>query len=130
MLGRPVEKRIDEELLREVYPLLRETAQRMLRGERQGHTRQPTALVHEFFIRMFGKVPEGAQSAQGFLRLAAHQMRQVLIDYGRRRSSVKRGGEFSRVPLFDSHECPEVDWDSSVDLNQALDRLGEFDSRA
>ena len=120
----------NENLIRAVYPELREIAARLLRGERDDHTLQRTALVHEAFIRLFGRSPDQTLSAQNFLGLAAHQMRQILIDYGRKRHAQKRGGEFSRVPLFDANLSAARDEDSLLALNEALDRLGEIDSRA
>ena len=119
-----------EELIREVYPQLRETARRLLRAERQGHTLQPTALVHETFLKLFGKVPDTALVPQRFLALAAHQMRQVLIDYARRHNSQKRGSEFSRIPLLDAEVCLPGGFDSLTALNEVLDRLGACDPRS
>ncbi len=119
-----------EELVREVYPQLREMARRFLRSEREGHTLQPTALVNEAFLKLFGKVPDSAVTPQAFLALSAHQMRQVLVDYARRRNSQKRGGDQTQVPLFDTHATLQGDLDSLTDLNDALERLGKLDGRA
>jgi RNA polymerase sigma-70 factor (ECF subfamily) len=126
----PLEGQTTEELIRQVYPQLRETARWLLRSERVGHTLQPTALVHETFLRMLGKVPAAARTPKAFLALAAHQMRQILIDYGRRRNSQKRGGDWLRVPMLDADTDPPRDTDSFTDLNEALERLGGVDPRA
>jgi RNA polymerase sigma factor (TIGR02999 family) len=120
----------NDNLIRAVYPELREMAARLLRRERVDHTLQRTALVHEAFIRLFGQRPGQTLSTQNFLGLAAHQMRQILIDYGRKHNSQKRGGEFARVPLFEADPSTARDEDSLLALNEALDLLGKIDSRA
>ena len=117
-------------LLRAVYPELRAIAARLLDGERDGHTLQPTALVHEAFVRLFGRCPDGSVSPQKFLAIAAHQMREVLIDWGRKHHARKHGGEFARVPLFEADCCVDRDEDALLGLNRALDRLGAIDPRA
>ena len=119
-----------EELVKELYPQLTEMARRFLRSERDGHTLEPTALVNEAFLKLFGKVPDCALTPTAFLALAAHQMRQVLVDYARKRNSQKRGGDQTQVPLFDTHPSFHVDLDSLTDLNDALERLGKLDARA
>src|ERR1700730_14332688 len=108
----------NENLIRAVYPELREMAARLLRRERDGHTLQRTALVHEAFIRLFGRRPDQTLSAQNFLALAANQMRQILIDYGRKHHSQKRGGEFARVPLFEADSSTARDEHSLLALNE------------
>ncbi len=126
-----IESRTEDDLIREVYPQLRETARRLLRSEREGHTLQPTALVHETFLRLFGKIPNTANTPQTLLALAAHQMRHVLIDYARKHKSQKRGGDFSRVPLFDSLRTTDgEDIHALTGLNEALELLGRTDARA
>lgn len=119
-----------EALIREVYPELREMAGCLMRRERAGHTLQRTALVHETFIRLFGVHPGGTTSVRSFLALAAHQMRNILIDYARRHRSLKAGGGYSRVPLFEVEDGRAQDADALLALNEALDRLGELDERA
>jgi RNA polymerase sigma factor (TIGR02999 family) len=125
-----VEQETTENLIRAVYPELREMAARLLRRERRDHTLQRTALVHETFIRLFGKHPEQSLSAKNFLALAAHQMRLILIDHGRKHRSQKRGGEYDREPLFEGDHRFVRDEDSLLALNEALERLGKLDSRA
>jgi RNA polymerase sigma-70 factor, ECF subfamily len=119
-----------EHLIRAVYPELREMASRLLRRERENHTLQRTALVHEAFIRLFGGRPVDGISPQALLARAAHQMRQILIDYGRKHRSQKRGGGWARVPLYEVDPSFTRDEDSLLALNQAVDRLGKLDPRA
>jgi RNA polymerase sigma-70 factor, ECF subfamily len=123
--------RSDEELVSAVYYELREMAGGLLRRERRNHTLQRTALVHEAFVRLLGRGAHHTGSVEVFLRCAAHQMRLILIDYGRRRQAVKRGGDLVRVPLWESESgAPAPDEDTLLALDEALNRLGEFDFRA
>ena len=119
-----------ENLIRAVYPELREMAGRLLRDERNNHTLQRTALVHEACIRLLGMRPNRALAAQDLIALAVHQMRRVLVDYGRKHLAQKRGGEFTRVPLFEAECSFPRDEDSLLALDEALDRLGRLDARA
>jgi len=120
----------NEALVIAVYQELREMAARLLRRERDDHALQRTALVHEAFIRLFGTRPGAAVSQQHFLALAAHQMRLILIDYGRRHNSEKRGGKASRVPLFEAESGDAAGSDALLALDEALGRLGKIDPRA
>jgi RNA polymerase sigma-70 factor, ECF subfamily len=75
-----------------VYEELRRIAEGQLRRERPGHTLQPTALVHEVYVRMLGQEQSGYQDRAHFLAIAAHAMRRILIDHARGRNAAKRGG--------------------------------------
>lgn len=121
---------VSEDLIKAAYPELREMAARLLRRERDDHTLQRTALVHEAFIRLFGIKPEDMSSQENFLALAAHLMRQILVDYARKHGAKKRGGEFGRVPLFEADMYADRDEDSLFALDEALERLGRIDERA
>lgn len=81
-----------------VYPELRRIAARRLRGEREGHTLQPTALVHEAYLRLAGQQP-GKQwkDRAHFFAVAAHVVRAVLVDHARARRAIKRGS--GEVPM-------------------------------
>ena len=114
----------------EFYAELKVIAEHLLRGERANHTLQRTALVHETFLRFFGKRSIKELDVHTLLPLAAHQMRQVLVDYGRKRRAKKRGGDLVRVPLFESDHSIVRDEDSFLALNEALEELGKLDPRA
>lgn len=118
------------EPLSDFYAELKEIAGHLLRGERDNHTLQRTALVHEAFLRLFGKRGIRDLDRQAFLPLAAHQMRQVLVDYGRKRQAKKRGGGLMRVSVLESDHGFVRDEDSFLALNEALDELGKLDPRA
>jgi len=117
-----------DELLPAVYHELHRLAVRQLANERSDHTLQPTALVNEAYIRLFGDQTPDAQDRRHFIGIAARVMRQVLVDYARKRTSRKRDGGIL-VPLLD--EEPNVaTTDASADLmsiDAALDRLGVED---
>ena len=99
-----------------------------MQGERTGHTLQPTALVHEAFLRL---VPEGgAPQLEGrahFLRVAARAMRRILVDHARARDADKRGGGRRPVALDDVLEAfAERDLDV-LELSDAVEKLGAVD---
>lgn len=111
-----------------VYDALRAQADRALRGQVQGHTLQPTALVHEAYVRLAEQPGAGGQNREHFFALAALVMRNVLVDHARARLRAKRGGERERVTLGDAMgvETPERGVDV-LDLDEALTRLAARD---
>src|SRR5450432_3264096 len=116
--------------LSEFYADLKVIAGHLLRRERANHTLQRTALVHETFMRLFEKRSVKDFDFSALLPIAARQMRQVLVDYGRRRQAIKRGGDMVRAPLFQSDHSIVRDEDSFLALNEALEELGKLDPRA
>jgi RNA polymerase sigma factor (TIGR02999 family) len=116
-----------DSLLPIVYQELRRLAASYLRRERPGQTLQPTALVHEAYLRLLKDRPERWQNRAHFCAIAAHSMRQILIERARARNALKRGGGGARVTL---DEALVAGQDPSVDilaLDQALDRLQALD---
>jgi RNA polymerase sigma-70 factor, ECF subfamily len=87
-----------DELLPLVYQELRRLAQNELRRDRSGHTLQPTALINEAFLRLFGAAPPSFKDRAHFFGVMARVMRQVLVDYARARRAQKRGGGL-RIPF-------------------------------
>lgn len=112
-----------------VYEELRRVAAAALRRERADHTLQPTALVHEAFLRLAG-VPASQWRDRGhFVAIAARVMRQILVDHARGRHALKRGSADVRVPL-DGLDVPAASTDVDlVALDDALQRLAELDER-
>ena len=100
----------DQEALQALIPLvyqeLRRLAHHYLRAERPGHTLQSTALVHEAFLRLVDQSPVQFQNRAHFLAVAAKLMRQILVDYARRRRAAKRGPEY-KVELDESFDVPQ-----------------------
>lgn len=118
------------QLVEAVHGELRRLAQRHMRRERLDHTLQPTALVHEAYLRLFPGRRVEWKDHEHLLRSAARAMRRILVDHARRRNRAKRGGEFDRIPLdssaaFVSDEQPAI----LLALDEALTRLKELDPR-
>jgi RNA polymerase sigma factor (TIGR02999 family) len=118
-----------EELLRRVYDELKRVAAAQLRGERSGHTLQPTALVHEAFMRLLGQTRVDWRDRTHFFGIAAAMMRRVLVDHARARLADKRahqrvtltgGAEVFTDPAFADESLPP---ERLLDLDRALDRL-------
>ena len=112
-----------------VYDELRRQARLQLRRERAGHTLQPTALVHEAFLRLVEQSRAQWQNREQFFAVAGRAMRRVLVDHARARAAVKRGDGRTLVAL---DEAPEPAAAAGVDvlvLDQVLDRLAAIDPR-
>jgi len=117
-----------EQLLPLVYHQLRALAEHYLRDERPGHTLQPTALVHEAYVRLVG--PPGAdwKDRAHFFAVAARAMRQILVDYARARGAAKRGGAQARVPLDQLEQTAGQRDEYLVALDDALSDLTVLDA--
>jgi RNA polymerase sigma factor (TIGR02999 family) len=118
--------RAREELVPIVYEELRRLAHHYMRGEREGHTLQTTALVNEVYLRLAGIETLQWRDRTHFFAMAATLMRRVLVDYARQRRREKRGGGVSITSLDDNAAAPEAAVDI-VALDQALERLAAFD---
>ena len=116
-----------DSLLPIVYQELRRLAAGYLRRERPGQTLQPTALVHEAYLRLMKDRPGRWQNRAHFCAIAAHSMRQILIERARARGAAKRGGARQRITL---DEGLVAGGDRSIDLvalDEALQRLAAID---
>lgn len=112
-----------------VYTELRAIADRVLRQHRSGQTLQPTALVHEAYLKLTDRNTVGQDDRAAFMRVAASAMRQVLVDHARARNAAKRGGGWQRVTLDGVGSGPRVQPVDVLAINEALDRLAELDER-
>jgi RNA polymerase sigma factor (TIGR02999 family) len=110
-----------------VYAELRRVASRQLRAERTGHTLQPTALVHEAYVRLVGQRQVDWRNRTHFFGVAAQVMRRVLVDHARRRHASKRGGEVERLSIDPAADTVAADETPILDLDRALQRLKEMD---
>jgi RNA polymerase sigma factor (TIGR02999 family) len=97
--------------------------------ERPGHTLQPTALIHEAWLRLVQQGQPDWQSRSQFFAFAAHLMRQILVDHARKKRTAKRAGGERRVPLSESVAVTEQRSVDLIVLDDALTRLAEFDYR-
>jgi RNA polymerase sigma factor (TIGR02999 family) len=116
-----------EEVVPLVYAELRRIARIRLSAERAGHTLQPTALVHEVYVRLVDQREVDWQSRAHFLGVVARVMRRILVDHARRHGARKRGDGAQCVPLdevTDVAAAPEV---PVLALDLALERLGTID---
>jgi RNA polymerase sigma-70 factor, ECF subfamily len=116
-------------LLPIVYAELRRLAASYLRRERPGHTLQPTALVHEAYVRLMDQRQIDWSNRAQFMGLAAVMMRRVLVNHARDRVADKRGGGAEHVPLTLAGEGIGAEEVNLLDLHDALDRLSESDPR-
>src|SRR6187402_58242 len=117
-----------DSLLPVVYQELRRLAASYLRREKAGQTLQPTALVNEAYLKLLKDRPERWQNRAHFSAIAAHSMRQILIERARARGAQKRGGAQPRVTLDEGlvgSESPSFDL---VALDEALGRLEQIDA--
>ena len=117
-----------------VYERLRRIAHRQLRAEPVGHTLSTTALVHEAYLKLVDQTRAEWQDRGHFFAVASGAMRRILVDYARRYRAARRGGGEDGAPVrpisLDNTEIPAAERaDALVALDEALERLGEFDAR-
>jgi RNA polymerase sigma factor (TIGR02999 family) len=114
-----------DQLLELVYGELRALATHKMAQEKQGQTLQPTALVHEAWLRLVGSETPNFQNRAHFFSAAAEAMRRILIDRARRRRTQRHGGGYERVNLDDCDlAAPQAD-DELLAVNDALDQLSK-----
>ncbi len=118
-----------EKLMALVYDDLRKLAAWQLQSERSDHTLQPTALVHEVYLKLAAQNPIEWQSKTHFFALAAQVMRHILVDYARTRQRDKRGGSFSKISLEDALNLNAPSDPELIALDDALNALSEKDPR-
>lgn len=113
------------------YGELHQIAENLMRSERAGHTLQPTAIVHEAYVRLVGKGQAVEWTSRAhFFGAAARAMRQVLVDHARKRAASKRGGGLQRVTLDERLGGGAEHEHEILALNQALEVLASQDERA
>ncbi len=111
------------------YAELRRLADGYLRRERPDHTLQPTALVHEAYVRLVGQDQPDYRNRAHFFGVAAQLMRQILVDHARTRNAGKRGGGEAKIPLESVADASSTDPAVFLDLDDALRRLEQQDAR-
>lgn len=119
-----------DDLMPLVYDELHRQASRYLRNERQGHTLQTTALIHEAYLKLIGINQIEWQNRAHFFAIASTAMRRILVDYARERKREKRGGIAENLPLTEALQISSNE--KSVDLialDEALNRLAKLDER-
>ena len=112
-----------------VYNELRRLAARCLQRERENHTLQATALVHEAYIKLTAQRSARWQNRAQFFALAAQAMRRLLVDYARTQQRIKRGGKQQKVPLDEAVLVSPDGTDQLIALHESLSRLEKLDPR-
>ena len=117
-----------DELIPLVYEDLRRVAAGYMRQEAAGHALQPTALVHEAYVRLIDQKQVKWRNRAHFFGVAAGMMRRILVDHARRRRADKRGGDWERVTLEENDVAAEGPREIDVlTLHDSLERLATFD---
>jgi RNA polymerase sigma factor (TIGR02999 family) len=114
----------------EVYEELRLIAEGYLRRERPDHTLEPTALVHEAFLKLSSQSRLAANDRTHFLAIAAGAMRQILVDHARATQALKRGGGWQRISVSEAISEASQGSEDLLVLDSALQKLAEEDERA
>ena len=118
-----------DELTPLVYQELRQRARNYLRQERPDHTLQPTALIHEVYMRLIGENPPEWKDRAHFFAIASRGMRQILVDHARRKGAGKRGSGVADVSLEEALVPAQADDSNLLALDEALSQLAKFDER-
>lgn len=118
-----------DELIPVVYDALKRIARHQLRADGASTTLSTTELVHEAFLKLAGGNTSDWESRAHFFGAASRAMREVLVDFARRRHATKRGGGLERVSLGDGDGALEIELDEIMELDAALERLGAVEPR-
>ncbi|HED64162.1 MAG TPA: RNA polymerase subunit sigma-70 [Planctomycetes bacterium] len=123
------EEEVSSELMELIFSELHDLAEAQMSRERSDHTLQPTALVGEAYMRLFGYKEASWESRRHFYGMAAKVMRSLLVDHARMKNSAKRGGEWARVSLDPEAVVTELDGSTPamIDLDNALNALAAVD---
>jgi RNA polymerase sigma factor (TIGR02999 family) len=117
------------DLIELVYTDLRNLARNYMDGEQRGHTLQPTALVHEAFLKLIDQSQVDWKSKSHFFAVGAQAMRRILVNHAKSRGRIKRGGLLHRVPLDDALTVSLDDDEDVLALDEALEKLAAVDER-
>ncbi len=118
-----------EQLMPLVYDELHRRAESYMRRERQDHTLQPTALVHEAFLQLIDQNRVRWQNRAQFFGVAAQLMRRIVLKHARSHRTDKRGGKAVHVPIDEAEVAIDKSASDLIALDEALDRLAELDER-
>jgi RNA polymerase sigma factor (TIGR02999 family) len=120
------------ELFSAVYAEMRMIAHNLFSRETPGHTLQPTALVHEAYIKLAGQSRAAWKSRTHFLAVGAQVMSRLLVDHARKRQAAKRGCGLDKIDIaetLDAGAAVELELEQILGINRALQRLAEYDQR-
>jgi len=112
-----------------VYDDLRRLAQHYMKQEKVGHTLQPTALVHETFLKLIDQEHVDWQSRSHFFAIGAQAMRRILVNHAKRRARIKRGGNRLKLSLNEAVAVSSEQDEDVLALDEALEKLAQIDER-
>ncbi len=118
-----------EQMMPLVYEELRKMARQYMQSQRSDHTLQPTALIHEMYVKLAGAHEQSWKNRAHFFGVAATAMRHILVDYVRRRGYEKHGGKLARVELDESIIVSTERAAGLIELDEALKKLAALDER-
>ena len=118
-----------DKLMPIVYDELRRQAARYLKHERQGHTLQTTALVHEAYVRLIDQAGVRWQNRAHFYGIAAELMRRILVDHARKRHAAKRGGDIVKLTLNEEVQAASEQNPDIISVDEALGKLAVVDQQ-
>lgn len=124
------DRKAADDLLPLIYQELRQLAAQKMARESSDHTLQPTALVHEAWLRLSGDNPQQWDGRGHFFAAAAEAMRRILIEHARRKNAIKRGANFERVNFENLDVAMMAEGEDFLLLNEAIDKLNREDSAA
>lgn len=119
----------DERLFAHVYDALKEIAHRQLQKVRAGQTLNTTAVVHEAYLKLVDQTKAEWKDRVHFFSVAALAMRQILLNYARKKGAQKRGGGWQRIDFDEANLAPEGRAELLLDLDEALQQLAAVDER-
>lgn len=123
----------NKEALDTLYPILynqlRSIARQHLALEDGGHTLQKTSLVHELYLKLINQSDIEWQDRVHFFRIASRCMRQVLVDYARKKTADKRGGKKRAITFDEDHVILEEHAENLVEINSLIEKLAQVDER-
>jgi RNA polymerase sigma-70 factor (ECF subfamily) len=122
-------KQAEEQLIPLVYKELHRLSRHYMRGEREGHTLQTSALVNEAYMRLAGEHNVDWKNRAHFFGTAAHVMRRILVDHARTRDAQKRGGSAEKVSLENAFVYTDAQSWQVVAVHEALNKLQKWDER-
>ena len=125
----PARSSNDDEVYRSAYKELKRMASHHLRAMSDSATLSTTELVHEAYLKLRGSSNTEWEGRAHFFGAASRAMRQVLVDFARRKRATKRGGDATRVSLSDGEVALQIELDDILALDEALDRLAAVDER-
>jgi RNA polymerase sigma factor (TIGR02999 family) len=123
------DERVVDALFDQVYDELRNLAHQQLKRLRPGETLNTTALLHEAYLKLVNQSEVDWQGRTHFFAVSAKAMRHIIVNYARKKSAEKRGGDREAVSFDEGHMAPHESADTIIAVDRALEKLAERDER-